>query len=37
MKNRLLVDFLWGNFVFSMQMEGVWNEGGKGMLVYDIC
>ncbi|GLC82671.1 glycoside hydrolase family 1 protein [Lacrimispora brassicae] len=29
-------DFLWGNSVSSMQTEGAWNEGGKGMSVYDI-
>lgn len=29
-------DFLWGNSVSSMQTEGGWNEGGKGMSVYDI-
>lgn len=28
--------FLWGNSVSSMQTEGGWNEGGKGMSVYDI-
>lgn len=28
--------FLWGNSVSSMQTEGAWNEGGKGMSVYDI-
>lgn len=36
MKNRLPADFLWGNSVSSMQTEGAWNEGGKGMSVYDI-
>lgn len=29
-------DFLWGNSVSSMQTEGGWNEGGKGLSVYDI-
>lgn len=28
--------FYWGNSVSSMQTEGAWNEGGKGMSVYDI-
>lgn len=32
----LAKDFLWGNSVSSMQTEGAWNEGGKGMSVYDI-
>lgn len=35
--SRTLPDgFLWGNSVSSMQTEGAWNEGGKGMSVYDI-
>lgn len=28
--------FLWGNSTSSMQTEGAWNEGGKGMSVYDV-
>lgn len=28
--------FYWGNSSSSMQTEGAWNEGGKGMSVYDI-
>ena len=28
--------FYWGNSASSMQTEGAWNEGGKGMSVYDI-
>lgn len=28
--------FLWGNSVSSMQTEGAWDEGGKGLSVYDI-
>lgn len=28
--------FMWGNSTSSMQTEGAWNEGGKGMSVYDI-
>ncbi|MFV0255244.1 MAG: glycoside hydrolase family 1 protein [Erysipelotrichaceae bacterium] len=33
---KLRKDFYWGNSVSSMQTEGAWNEGGKGMSVYDI-
>lgn len=29
-------NFLWGGSVSSMQTEGAWNEGGKGLSVYDI-
>ncbi|BBS92620.1 hypothetical protein WP7S18C02_32350 [Klebsiella sp. WP7-S18-CRE-02] len=36
MKPSLPAHFLWGNSVSSMQTEGAWNEGGKGMSVYDI-
>ncbi|UZH07778.1 glycoside hydrolase family 1 protein [Heyndrickxia coagulans] len=36
MSNQLRKDFLWGNSVSSMQTEGAWNEGGKGLSVYDI-
>lgn len=36
MSNQLPANFLWGNSVSSMQTEGAWNEGGKGMSVYDI-
>ncbi|EPB6869433.1 glycoside hydrolase family 1 protein [Enterobacter asburiae] len=36
MNNQLPANFLWGNSVSSMQTEGAWNEGGKGMSVYDI-
>ena len=36
MKSSLPANFLWGNSVSSMQTEGAWNEGGKGMSVYDI-
>ncbi|EMH4162001.1 glycoside hydrolase family 1 protein [Pluralibacter gergoviae] len=34
--NALPADFLWGNSASSMQTEGGWNEGGKGLSVYDI-
>ncbi|VVT52928.1 6-phospho-beta-glucosidase (EC [Kosakonia radicincitans] len=36
MSKTLPTGFLWGNSVSSMQTEGAWNEGGKGMSVYDI-
>lgn len=36
MTKKLADGFLWGNSVSSMQTEGAWNEGGKGMSVYDI-
>lgn len=29
-------NFLWGGSVSSMQTEGAWNEGGKGLTVYDL-
>ncbi|WFR55826.1 glycoside hydrolase family 1 protein [Anaerocolumna sp. AGMB13025] len=28
-------DFMWGGSVSSMQTEGAWNEGGKGLTTYD--
>jgi len=28
-------DFMWGGSVSSMQTEGGWNEGGKGLTTYD--
>ena len=28
-------DFMWGGSVSSMQIEGAWNEGGKGLTTYD--
>ncbi|MFC6464413.1 glycoside hydrolase family 1 protein [Marinilactibacillus sp. GCM10026970] len=36
LSKKLPKDFLWGNSVSSMQTEGGWNEGGKGLSVYDI-
>lgn len=33
---KLKPGFLWGNSVSSMQTEGAWNEGGKGLSVYDV-
>ncbi len=29
-------NFFWGNSTSSMQTEGGWNEGGKGLSVYDV-
>lgn len=29
-------DFLWGGSVSAMQTEGAWNEGGKGLSIYDV-
>lgn len=29
-------NFLWGGSVSSMQTEGAWNEGGKGLTIYDL-
>ncbi|GGA34818.1 glycoside hydrolase family 1 protein [Paenibacillus physcomitrellae] len=29
-------NFLWGGSVSSMQTEGAWNEGGKGLTTYDV-
>ena len=29
-------DFYWGNSVSSMQTEGAWDQGGKGLSVYDV-
>jgi 6-phospho-beta-glucosidase len=28
--------FMWGGSVSSMQTEGAWNEGGKGLTLYDL-
>lgn len=28
--------FFWGNSVSSMQTEGAWDIGGKGLSVYDV-
>lgn len=35
MNTKLTKDFYWGNSSSSMQTEGAWNEGGKGLSVYD--
>ncbi|QNO14056.1 glycoside hydrolase family 1 protein [Alkalicella caledoniensis] len=34
--NILKKDFFWGNSVSSMQTEGAWDKGGKGLSVYDV-
>ena len=34
--STLSKDFFWGNSTSSMQTEGAWNEGGKGLSVYDV-
>ncbi|MBP3038504.1 6-phospho-beta-glucosidase [Bacillaceae bacterium Marseille-Q3522] len=36
MKNRLPSDFLWGGAVAAHQLEGAWQEGGKGISVADV-
>jgi len=36
MMSILKEGFLWGNSASSMQTEGAWNEGGKGLSVYDV-
>ena len=28
--------FYWGGSVSSFQTEGAWNEGGKGLSIYDV-
>ncbi|AYG00397.1 glycoside hydrolase family 1 protein [Lactococcus allomyrinae] len=35
MNKQLPKGFFWGNSTSSMQTEGGWNEGGKGLSVYD--
>ena len=29
-------DFYWGTSVSSFQTEGAWDEGGKGLSIYDV-
>ena len=29
-------DFYWGGSVSSFQTEGAWDEGGKGLSIYDV-
>ena len=36
MKNRFPEDFLWGGAVAAHQLEGAWQEGGKGISVADV-
>lgn len=35
--NKLRDDFLWGGAVAANQIEGAWNEAGKGISVPDMC
>lgn len=34
--NKLPKDFYWGGSVSSFQTEGAWDEGGKGLSIYDV-
>ena len=36
MTNQLPKDFLWGGAVAAHQVEGGWNEGGKGLDTQDL-
>ena len=36
MSKRLSEDFLWGGAVAAHQLEGAWQEGGKGVSVADV-
>lgn len=36
MNNTFKKDFYWGGSVSSFQTEGAWNEGGKGLSIYDV-
>ena len=36
MERKLPKDFYWGGSVSSFQTEGQRNEGGKGLIVYDV-
>lgn len=36
MEQKMPDNFFWGNSTSSMQTEGGWNEGGKGLSVYDV-
>lgn len=36
MNNKLPDTFYWGGSVSSFQTEGAWDEGGKGLSVYDV-
>ena len=35
-ESKLPEDFLWGGAVAAHQVEGAWNEGGKGPSVVDV-
>ena len=30
-------DFLWGGAIAANQIEGAWNEGGKGLSIADVA
>ena len=34
--SQLPKQFYWGGSVSSFQTEGAWNEGGKGLSIYDV-
>ena len=36
MSNQLPKEFLWGGAVAAHQVEGGWNEGGKGVSICDV-
>ena len=36
MEKKLPKDFFWGGSVSSFQTEGAWDEGGKGLSIYDV-
>ena len=36
MKKALASNFYWGGSVSSFQTEGAWDEGGKGLSIYDV-
>ena len=36
MGKKLPKDFFWGGSVSSFQTEGAWDEGGKGLSIYDV-
>ena len=36
MRKGFRKDFYWGGSVSSFQTEGAWNEGGKGLSIYDV-
>ena len=36
MNNALPKDFLWGGAVAAHQVEGGWDQGGKGLSIVDV-